>query len=549
MDPASQALYAAATVFDRALTPAESAQHAEDFESIVTNAKLASTASAKRLAGDLIPKYIGLFGERADLVESGVSVLFDLCEAEELEVRLQAIRGFARVAVALESVRDRLTDVLVQLLQADDKTEQAEVSKALLAMARLQPMSVMETLLSTAVVPGEGAAPARRCLVRCIPQVKRSLEKESLPALFTTVAESLLPALQTAPTIGDANECGRILHAARAGQAAELEPTAAEIDDALLEAAARIVGQPAAAGEFPTAEDVSRVVECWTTISAPLAKRDLVEVIPTQLLYSQLFVSALSPAVRLCSGMWSDESEEREFLSAVERSKLLRAIVDFSKTAKADDARTLLPSISAAVVFLANSGSPAGKSSQISTAKPSQHFFQVLEMLLLAFRGLGKVAPGALSTVGVVVNTGQPGDMIESDAAAKRLEVWSNAVSRLQSACSARLKSEQKGSAGAGAVENVATMLRLVSGQGGQVNLNTDVSPSWMSAKARSGSEPAKKGPKPQQQQQQQKKQQQQQQKKQTPAPKQNGAQKRKQQGGNASKAETKPRAQKRQRN
>ncbi|XP_051129063.1 apoptosis inhibitor 5-like protein API5 isoform X2 [Andrographis paniculata] len=110
----------------------DKSQHAEDYENIIKAAK-SSSVKARQLAAQLIPRFFKYF---PSLSVNAVDAHLDLCEAEELGVRVQAIRGLPLFCKDTPEHLSKIVDILAQLLTAEENVERDAVQKALLSLLR-----------------------------------------------------------------------------------------------------------------------------------------------------------------------------------------------------------------------------------------------------------------------------------------------------------------------------------------------------------------------------------------------------------------------------
>ncbi|KAA8519714.1 hypothetical protein F0562_013970 [Nyssa sinensis] len=110
----------------------DKSQHAEDYGNIIEAAK-ATSIKARQLAAQLIPRFFKFFPE---LSGTAVDSHLDLCEAEELGVRVQAIRGLPLFCKDTPEHLSKIVDILAQLLTAEENVERDAVHKALLSLMR-----------------------------------------------------------------------------------------------------------------------------------------------------------------------------------------------------------------------------------------------------------------------------------------------------------------------------------------------------------------------------------------------------------------------------
>ncbi|CAH9112190.1 unnamed protein product [Cuscuta europaea] len=110
----------------------DKSQHTGDYENILTTAK-SSTVKARQLAAQLIPRFFKYF---PSLSITAVDAHLDLCEAEELGIRVQAIRGLPLFCKDTPENLSKIVDILAQLLTAEENVERDAVHKALLSLLR-----------------------------------------------------------------------------------------------------------------------------------------------------------------------------------------------------------------------------------------------------------------------------------------------------------------------------------------------------------------------------------------------------------------------------
>ncbi|KAH7856937.1 hypothetical protein Vadar_007126 [Vaccinium darrowii] len=110
----------------------DKSQHVEDYRSIIKAAG-SDSIKAMQLAAQLIPRFFKFFPELSDLA---VDSHIDLCEADELGVRVQAIRGLPLFCKDTPEHLSKIIDILAQLLTAEENVERDAVHKALLSLLR-----------------------------------------------------------------------------------------------------------------------------------------------------------------------------------------------------------------------------------------------------------------------------------------------------------------------------------------------------------------------------------------------------------------------------
>ncbi|XP_042508084.1 apoptosis inhibitor 5-like protein API5 isoform X2 [Macadamia integrifolia] len=108
----------------------DKSQNVKDYEGIIRAAK--GSIKAKQLTAQLIPRFFKFF---PSLSSQAVEAHFDLCEEEELGIRVQAIRGLPLFCKDTPEYVSKIVDILGQLLTAEN-VERDAVHKALLSLLR-----------------------------------------------------------------------------------------------------------------------------------------------------------------------------------------------------------------------------------------------------------------------------------------------------------------------------------------------------------------------------------------------------------------------------
>ncbi|CAO2816602.1 unnamed protein product [Amaranthus hypochondriacus] len=116
---------------DRLSEANDKSQNVKDYEGIIKAAK--GSTKSKQLAAQLIPRFFKFF---PDLSSSAVDAHLDLCEEEDLGVRVQAIRGLPLFCKDTPEYVSKIVDILAQLLMADENVERDAVQKALMSLLR-----------------------------------------------------------------------------------------------------------------------------------------------------------------------------------------------------------------------------------------------------------------------------------------------------------------------------------------------------------------------------------------------------------------------------
>eukprot|EP00262_Sarcandra_glabra_P000246 TRINITY_DN10310_c0_g1_i1.p1 TRINITY_DN10310_c0_g1~~TRINITY_DN10310_c0_g1_i1.p1 ORF type:complete len:544 (+),score=111.51 TRINITY_DN10310_c0_g1_i1:289-1920(+) len=106
-------------------------ENVSDYEGIIRAAK--GSSKAKQLAAQLIPRFFKFF---PILASKAFEAHCDLCEEDELGIRVQAIRGLPLLCKDTPEYVSKIVDVLGQLLTADENVERDAVHKALMSLLR-----------------------------------------------------------------------------------------------------------------------------------------------------------------------------------------------------------------------------------------------------------------------------------------------------------------------------------------------------------------------------------------------------------------------------
>ncbi|CAN6444218.1 unnamed protein product [Victoria cruziana] len=106
-------------------------QHMSDYKGIIEAAK--GSQKAKQLAAQLIPRFYKYF---PSLATEAMNAHFDLCEEEELGIRVQAIRALPLFGKDSSEYVAKIVDVLGQLLVAEENLERDAVQKSILSLLR-----------------------------------------------------------------------------------------------------------------------------------------------------------------------------------------------------------------------------------------------------------------------------------------------------------------------------------------------------------------------------------------------------------------------------
>ncbi|CAM6092393.1 unnamed protein product [Calypogeia fissa] len=102
-----------------------------DYMGIIAVAK--GSSKAKQLSAQLIPRYFKFFPAYSS---QAINAQLDLCEEDELRIRVQAIRGLPLLCKDTPEHLPKIADVLGQLLLAEEDVERHAVQQALMSVLR-----------------------------------------------------------------------------------------------------------------------------------------------------------------------------------------------------------------------------------------------------------------------------------------------------------------------------------------------------------------------------------------------------------------------------
>eukprot|EP01114_Cavostelium_apophysatum_P012816 TRINITY_DN2962_c0_g1_i1.p1 TRINITY_DN2962_c0_g1~~TRINITY_DN2962_c0_g1_i1.p1 ORF type:complete len:538 (+),score=201.21 TRINITY_DN2962_c0_g1_i1:158-1771(+) len=124
--------------------PSEISKHEDIYKNILASCK-ASSNKIKTLAVQFVTRYFKHFPKLAD---EAINSLMDLCEEEDVQLRLQPIKMFPQICKENIEVLPKVADVLGQLLQSDVTLELDAVRSSLLGLLRLNTKGVIHALFN-----------------------------------------------------------------------------------------------------------------------------------------------------------------------------------------------------------------------------------------------------------------------------------------------------------------------------------------------------------------------------------------------------------------
>lgn len=100
----------------------------------------------KQLSCQFIMRFFKYFSGSEKLLEETLDALFDLCEDNDPAIRRQAIKELPNICKTVPSTVARISDILAQLLQAEDSIEYAVVQSSLLQLVKIDTKNCLMTL-------------------------------------------------------------------------------------------------------------------------------------------------------------------------------------------------------------------------------------------------------------------------------------------------------------------------------------------------------------------------------------------------------------------
>ena len=100
----------------------------------------------KQLSCQFIMRFFKFFSQSETLLEQTLDALFDLCEDNDASIRRQAIKELPNICKSVPSTVARISDILAQLLQAEDSIEYAVVQTSLLNLVKIDAKECLMTL-------------------------------------------------------------------------------------------------------------------------------------------------------------------------------------------------------------------------------------------------------------------------------------------------------------------------------------------------------------------------------------------------------------------
>ncbi|KAH7428147.1 hypothetical protein KP509_10G077800 [Ceratopteris richardii] len=345
-----------------------------DYVGIISAAK--GTSKSKQLAAQLIPRFFKHF---PNLSSEAINAQLDLCEEDELGIRVQAIRGLPLLCKDTPRHLPKIADVLGQLLLAEESLEKDAVQKALMSLLRQDPKASLTALFEHVESPDENVREKVLIFVR---------EK-----VFPMKTELLKPQ----------------------------EEMERHVTDLIKKSLQDVTG-----AEFKMFMDFLKGLSIFGEKAAPERIQELLEIVEGQAdLDAQFNVSDTDHIDRLMSCLYlalpiyvrgASNSKFLNYinkhllpvfdkLSDEKKLDLLKNLAESSPYASAQDARSLLPSN----LQLLKKYMPRRKTSE-------EINYTFVECLLYTFHQLASKTPNTTNSLcGYKIVTGQPSDRLGED--------------------------------------------------------------------------------------------------------------------------------------
>lgn len=368
-------LYEISTLLDNAqLAGGIGEQHESLFEEILQAAK--GARGAKVLSAQLIPKYLKYFRKSLD---KAMNTLMDLCEEDDVQIRVAAIRSLPTIAKDTSEVLPKVADILGQLLQAEDRLELDNVKHALTSLVRLDVVGTLEALFNH-ILSGdellrdksvafifEKVTPLRGELIDNNPEVQKAISENVKKVLQDASGHEFqifFDFLRSFPVNSDSNEL--------------LDVVATQIESN--------------ADFKPEEQHVNVLVTCLKLVQ-PFYQKGITSVRIAQYLANKMF-----PVINQ--------------LNEAQQSLVIKQLVELVPHISGDEAKELVKPVYD--LLLAHA----------PIANEAKTNFTHTEAALLLFHHIAPKAPGQLRTLcGITIMTGQPSDLAGEPAVDRRKDL------------------------------------------------------------------------------------------------------------------------------
>eukprot|EP00735_Rhodelphis_limneticus_P013719 TRINITY_DN7673_c0_g1::TRINITY_DN7673_c0_g1_i1::g.18493::m.18493 TRINITY_DN7673_c0_g1::TRINITY_DN7673_c0_g1_i1::g.18493 ORF type:complete len:631 (-),score=161.18,sp/Q6Z6S1/API5_ORYSJ/35.48/5e-90,API5/PF05918.6/1.8e-107 TRINITY_DN7673_c0_g1_i1:22-1845(-) len=362
--------------YDNELSSSANIQEQEASYVAIINAVKAENSGkkVKQLAAQLIPKYFKHFPAQAD---NALNAQIDLCEEDELGVRVEAVRALPIIAQQPEQF-NKIADVLGQLLVTEDHLELENVTNSLLKLLNMNTKETLSVVFNH-ILTGDETLRSRGMQF-----LHDKIFAQSTQKLFQAEDVQHLIVDQVKQTLTDVTgkEFKMLMEILQKMPYFETPKGVTELVNIIADQA-----QLAPPFQADDSEAVDRLVACLS-LAAPLFVRG-------------------GSAVKFSEFLGSEVLPHFPKIPEKLRYILLKIIADASPHVTGHDSRVLLP----AVYNLFQE--------QVKPAE-GKVCYSFVEALLFTVLNLAAKDPGHISHVlGVSIFTGQPSDSIASDADAK----------------------------------------------------------------------------------------------------------------------------------
>ncbi|XP_021992801.1 apoptosis inhibitor 5-like protein API5 [Helianthus annuus] len=363
----------------------DKSQNEDDYKNIIASAT-STNIKARQLAAQLIPRFFKFF---PGLSGTAVDAHIDLCEAEELGIRVQAIRGLPLFCKDTPEHIPKIVDILAQLLIAEENVERDAVHKALLSLLRQDVKASLTALFKhiesvdepiaddkpiaddnrerTLIFIRDKVFPIKSELLKPQEQMERhitDLIKKSLQDVTGAEFKMFMDFLKSLNIFGDKAPTERVQ------ELIEIIESQADLD---------------APFDVSDGDHIDRLISCLY-MALPFFLRGA---------SSSKFINYLNKNI---IPIFDKLPEERKV-------DLLKNLAECSPYATPQDSRNILPS----VVQLLKKYMPARKTGE-------EMNFTYVECLLYTFHHLAHKAPNATNSLcGYKIVTGQPSDRLGED--------------------------------------------------------------------------------------------------------------------------------------
>lgn len=360
--------------FGQRLADPSGTKNESDYVGIISAAK--GSTKSKQLAAQLIPRFFKHF---PNLSSEAINAQLDLCEEDELGIRVQAIRGLPLLCKDTPRHLPKIADVLGQLLLAEESLEKDAVQKALMSLLRQDPKASLTALFEHVESPDENVREKVLLFVK--------------DKVFPMKTELLKPQ----------------------------EEMERHVTDLIKKSLQDVTG-----AEFKMFMDFLKGLSIFGEKASPERIQELLEIVEGQADLDAQFnvldtdhIDRLMSCLYLALPIYMRGASNSKFLNYINKHllpvfdklsnerelDLLKNLAESSPHAYAQDARSLLPSI----LFLLKKYMPKKKTTE-------EVNYSFVECLLYTFHQLASKTPNTTNSLcGYKIVTGQPSDRLGED--------------------------------------------------------------------------------------------------------------------------------------